>query len=103
MCSFPAGTRLLERRSDPKLFSKGADPSRDPECRNVVNPERGFFAFRDLLAMAELADLRASGVSLVYGQALLDRYRDRPLDYSIQDKITAGPQRKAKRPTQIGE
>jgi hypothetical protein len=89
-CTFAAGVRLVERRSDPKLFSKGADPSRDPECSNIANPERGFFAFRDLLNMTDLGDLRASGVSLVYGQALLDRYRDRALDFQIDDKVRAG-------------
>ena len=39
----------------------------------MVNPERGYFVFRDLLAMTELDQLRASGVSLLYGQVLLEK------------------------------
>ena len=90
VCSWPAGIRLVERRSEPKLFVRGADPSGDPACRDVVNPERGFFAFRNLLAMDDVAELRASGVSLVYGQALLDGYRDRAIDARLEDKARTG-------------
>jgi hypothetical protein len=89
MCTWPTGTRLIERRSDPKLFVRGADPSGDAEC-SVVNPERGFFSFRNLLALDDVTQLRASGISLVYGQALIDGYRDRPIDAALQDKVAAG-------------
>src|SRR3569832_1997159 len=79
-CEFPASgsndgkEHFTDRRYRPKRFGRGEDPSRDDECR-APNPERGLFAFRDLLAPVDLEELSEQGVSLIYGQALLADYR----------------------------
>jgi hypothetical protein len=73
----------------PKLFSKGQDPSGDPECTQVLNPERGIFVFRDLRHL-EREDLRGLGVTLIYGQVLIPEYRNRDLDKALFDQLTAG-------------
>ena len=59
-------------------------------CAALANPERGFFAFRDLLAPADLEGLRAQGVTLVYGKALLAEYRERSLDAPLLARVRAG-------------
>ncbi|HEY0706304.1 MAG TPA: DUF4832 domain-containing protein [Polyangia bacterium] len=79
-----------ERRFAPLRFARGEDPARTPACQDMRNPERGFFAFRDLLAPADLEELREEGVTLIYGQALLAAYRNRPLDEPLLEKVRAG-------------
>src|SRR6185436_14280103 len=72
----------------PKLFSRGADPSGDPECTGVLNPERGLYAFRDLRNL-DVANLRSAGFSLIYGKVLIPEYRNRDLDQALLDRLTA--------------
>jgi hypothetical protein len=78
---------LLRRNYQPPLFARGQDASREADCRPPGNPERGFFAFRDLLAPADTGGLRDGGVSLIYGRVLLAAYRDRPIDAQLLDRL----------------
>lgn len=90
VCPWPAAVAPhgLDRRSyDARLFARGAAP--DGTCA-IANPERGFFAFRDLLAMTELDGLHAEGITLVYGRVLLAPYRNRGLDAALLGKLEAG-------------
>jgi hypothetical protein len=84
-----AAGAMVQRTLTPKLFSRGADPSGDPECTAVLNPERGFFAFRDLRNLDAVAGLRASGLTLIYGAVLIPEYRDRDLDQALLDRLGA--------------
>ncbi|HEY0714568.1 MAG TPA: DUF4874 domain-containing protein, partial [Polyangia bacterium] len=61
-----------------------------PACHAILNPERGFFAFRDLLAPADLEGLRNEGITLIYGRALLADYRTRALDDQLLERVRAG-------------
>jgi hypothetical protein len=87
--SAPLSSAWRERRVSPPRLSHG-DVEARAACGNLPNPERGFFAFRDLLAPVDLDALRNEGVTLIYGQALLAAYRDRPLDQVILDRVRAG-------------
>ncbi len=69
------------------LFAKGDDPSADPECTSVLNPERGFFRFRDLRSLDDVGGLRDDGYSLIYGRVLLDDYRERDLDADLLETL----------------
>jgi hypothetical protein len=73
----------------PKLFSRGADPSGDPECTGVLNPERGLFTFHDLRNLGPLNGLRARGFTLIYGAVLIPEYRNRDLDQPLLDRLGA--------------
>jgi hypothetical protein len=55
----------------------------------VLNPERGLYAFRDLRALGRVDDVRAAGMTLVYGQVLIPEYRDRDLDQPLLDRLSA--------------
>jgi hypothetical protein len=88
--SCPAfGAPALIKTLTPKLFSGGADPSADPECSEVLNPERGFFAFRNLRALDPIDDLRGRGFTLIYGEALIPEYRAKDLDKPLLDQLSA--------------
>jgi hypothetical protein len=84
-----AGPGAVVKTLAPKLFSGGADPSGDPECTGILNPERGMFAFRDLRQLDDVTGLRARGFSLIYGQVLISEYRNRDLDQPVLDRLTA--------------
>jgi hypothetical protein len=83
--SGPTITKVLT----PKLFSQGADPSGDPECTAVLNPERGLFTFHDLRDPGPLADQRGRGFTLIYGHVLIPEYRNRDLDQALLDQLSA--------------
>jgi hypothetical protein len=75
----------------PQAFTEQTFPERGGEtCQAFANPERGFFAFRDLLRMIDLDELREDGVTVVYGKALLADYRDRALDAAALERVRAG-------------
>lgn len=87
--SCAAGATVVKSLS-PKLFHRGADPSADPECTAVLNPERGFYAFRDLREPDGIgADVRLGGRTLIYGQAVIPEYRNRDLDQALLDQLSA--------------
>jgi hypothetical protein len=72
----------------PELFGAGADPSADPECTAVLNPERGFFQFRDMRSLGSLSGVRQQGFTLVYGKILIDDYRTRDLDSALLSQLS---------------
>jgi hypothetical protein len=80
---------LIRRSYRPPLFGRGEDASGELDCGRPGNPERGFFAFRDLLGRLELGGLRDSGVSIIYGRVLLADYRERPLDGRLLNRLRA--------------
>jgi hypothetical protein len=88
-CDTLSSIETTIRDVSPKLFDSGDDPSNDPECSDVVNPERGIFRFRDLRSLGSLGSLREQGYSLVYGKVLIDDYRARDLDAPLLDSIHA--------------
>jgi hypothetical protein len=69
------------------LFANGDDPSAESECTGVLNPERGFFRFRDLRDLGDVSELRDDGYSLIYGRVLLDDYRERDLDTDLLETL----------------
>jgi hypothetical protein len=83
--SGPSPTSVVELQ--PMLFGAGDDPSADPECSELLNPERGIFQFHDLRSLGNLAGLRADGYTLIYGKVLIDDYRDRDLDAALLDQL----------------
>ncbi|HMI90887.1 MAG TPA: DUF4832 domain-containing protein, partial [Polyangiales bacterium] len=62
----------------------------DPECSELLNPERGVFQFRDLRSLGNLSGLRADGYTLIYGKALIDDYRERDLDAALLEQLARG-------------
>jgi hypothetical protein len=72
----------------PELFSEGADPSADPECTEVLNPERGFFQFRDMRSLGSLSNVRQQGYTLIYGKILIDDYRARDVDSALLTELS---------------
>lgn len=76
------------RHFTPKLFSAGADPSQDPECTALVNPERGFRGTTNLRASASFDGRRDEGQSTVYGAVLLDDYLEQDLDAALLERLT---------------
>jgi hypothetical protein len=88
VCAPFAGATARQSYS-PKLFSTGADPSHDPDCTDLVNPERGFFLSRDLRHLNE-PDLVRSKHALVYAKGVLTDYLDRDLDPDVLIQIKAG-------------
>jgi hypothetical protein len=88
ICVPPAGDTTV-RSFAPKLFVRGDDPARDPDCTDLVNPERGFFLSRDLRYLNE-SELRRSENSLVYAKGVLADHLDRDLDPDVLVQIKAG-------------
>jgi hypothetical protein len=89
MCS-PVGPQpTVVKVLTPKLFSQGANPSADPECTAVLNPERGIFQFHDLRNLSSVSGLRAQGYTLIYGKTLIDDYRDKAIDGALTDRLNA--------------
>lgn len=89
MCS-PVGPQpTVVKVLSPKLFSQGADPSADPECTSVLNPERGIFQFLDLRNLGSVSGLRGQGYTLIYGKTLIDDYRDKDIDSALTNQLTA--------------
>jgi hypothetical protein len=72
----------------PKLFGQGDDPAADPECTEILNPERGFFQFRDMRSLGSLTGVRQQGFTLIYGKILIDDYRDRDLDDALLTQLS---------------
>ena len=56
----------------------------------VLNPERGFFRFRDLTNSSGYNQVRGSGQSLIYGRILANNFRTGPLSQSFLNSIQAG-------------
>ncbi len=55
-----------------------------------LNPERGFYRFRDLTRPTNFAEVRGQGQTLIYGRVQASDFRDRPLSQEFLDKIQAG-------------
>ncbi len=70
----------------PLLFGEGDDPSEEASCE-ILNPERGFFSFVDLRGSPNLAGVRASGKTLIYGKILLEDYREQDLDPALLTQL----------------
>lgn len=83
-CVFAGPT--VARSHSPRLFSRGDDPSGDPECTALVNPERGFFSFRELRGLRDFG----RGRSLVYTKVVLGNYLERELDEALLAELAAG-------------
>jgi hypothetical protein len=89
MCSPVGPAPTVVKVLYPKLFSQGADPSADPECTGVLNPERGIFQFFDLRNLGSVSGLRGQGYTLIYGKTLIDDYRDKDIDSALTNQLTA--------------
>ena len=89
MCSPVGPPPTVVKMLSPKLFSQGADPSADPECTGVLNPERGIFQFLDLRNLGSVSGLRGQGYTLIYGKTLIDDYRDKDIDSTLTNQLTA--------------
>lgn len=59
-----------------------------PLAGNVLNPERGFHRYVDLLDGDDLGDIRGKGSTLVYSYVHLDAYRTKAIPQSFLDEIT---------------
>jgi hypothetical protein len=89
MCSPVGPGPTVVKVLTPRLFTAGADPSGDPECTGVINPERGIFQFHDLRSLGSLSNLRAQGYTLIYGKTVIDDYRDRDIDSALLNQLTS--------------
>ena len=89
MCAPVGPPPTVVKTLTPKLFSQGGDPSADPECTGVLNPERGIFQFLDLRNLGSVSGLRGQGYTLIYGKTLIDDYRDKDIDSTLTDRLTA--------------
>jgi hypothetical protein len=83
------GDQAVVRAYTPERFALGDDPSQDPECTAVQNPERGFRRTSNLRATNDFSAMRADGYSTVYGAALLDDYLDQDLDQGLLAAVAA--------------
>lgn len=61
-----------------------------PSSEDFINPERGFFRFRDLTNTAGYNTVRSDGHSLIYGRILASSFRNGPLSQSFLNQIQAG-------------
>jgi len=61
-----------------------------PSTANLLNPERGFFQFRDLTNTSGYNTVRSQGQSLIYGRILANNFRNSPFSPSFLDSIQAG-------------
>jgi len=86
-CDDLGGAPVVQSFS-PKRFALGDDPSLDPECTDIVNPERGFRSTANLRSQPSFSGARADGHSVVYGAALLDDYLDQDLDQPLLDALS---------------
>ncbi len=55
-----------------------------------LNPERGFYRYRDLTRPTNFAQVRGQGQTLIYGRVQASDFRDRPFSQAFLDKIQAG-------------
>jgi hypothetical protein len=83
------GASALVKTFMPKRFELGDDPSADPECIAILNPERGFRSTANLRAAHDFSGERDEGRSTVYGGILLDDYLDKDLDQELLDALSA--------------
>src|SRR5688572_25917876 len=81
------GSAPIVRSFTPKRFALGDDPSADPECTLVLNPERGFRSTSNLRSAPDFSGTRADGFSTVYGAILIDDYVDQDLDQGLLDEL----------------
>jgi hypothetical protein len=88
-CVLPIAEPKVTRTYAPQLFSSGADPSAEPECTGVINPERGIFQFRELRALGSVSGLRAQGYTLIYGKVLVNDYLDRDFDAALLSTLSS--------------
>jgi hypothetical protein len=86
-CTGEFTTPTVKKVLDAALFHEGENPSEDPECMGVLNPERGVFQFRDMRSLGNLNGLRESGYSLIYGKILIDDYLDQDLDEPLLSQL----------------
>ena len=61
-----------------------------PTTADFVNPERGFYHFRDLTNTYGYNSVRTQGHSLIYGRILANNFRNGPLSQTFLDSIQAG-------------
>lgn len=61
-----------------------------PSTLDFINPERGFYKFRDLTNSSGYSSVRAQGYSLIYGRILAENFRNGPLSQSFLNQIQAG-------------
>ena len=61
-----------------------------PSAADMVNPERGFFHFRDLTNPSGYGSVRSQGHSLIYGRILAGNFRNAPFSQAFLDQIQAG-------------
>lgn len=59
-------------------------------AEEFLNPERGFYKFTKLTDPAYYDRIRSEGYSIIYGLALLEEFRDRPITQEFLDKLQAG-------------
>ena len=85
--SASTSSSMISRKFEPVLFSEEGDPSNTPSCSEIVNPERGIFSFYNLRNLDSLNALRAEGYTLIYGQILIDDYRNKDIDQALLDTL----------------
>ena len=61
-----------------------------PSTEDIVNPEWGFFHFRDLTNTSGYNTVRSQGHSLIYGRILADDFRNAPFSQAFLNQIQAG-------------
>lgn len=61
-----------------------------PSAVDFVNPERGFFHFRDLTNTSGYNTVRSQGHSLIYGRILANNFRNAPFSQAFLNQIQAG-------------
>ena len=83
------GATPVVRTFTPERFALGDDPSADPECTAILNPERGFRSTTNLRGAPDFSGERADGHSVVYAAALLDDYVAQDLDQGLLDSLAA--------------
>ncbi len=82
------GSAPVVRSFAPKRFALGDDPSADPECTELLNPERGFRNTTNLRSDPDFSGTRDDGYSTVYGAVLIDDYVDQDLDQGLLDGLS---------------
>jgi hypothetical protein len=64
-----------------------------PNAGAVINPERGFASWVDVVSYSNMSFIRAKGNSLGFGYIRLDDFRDQPISAAYLNQISSGFQR----------